>query len=271
MARDARSSRTSAKGSCAQAPSPPVVIFDGPAAFPTALPLLKTTLATILLAATILSACGRSARGSDTGSSGVAVPVVRCPLGPDSRSVSSTPPLPGPSPASTASIARLSLFSDGFVSVLAPRGWRVCQGGVGFHGEYELTVYSTTGESRGIVTVMEERASLLGRPACALFNLHLPSGFCRNLPKEPAKGELVSHPSAGVAIFVDPPGLFGTGNPSGGRAGGRATSIGAVSLATKPTSSSKQITCLIPGSDHELCGEIISNYFGWNVMPQLPS
>jgi hypothetical protein len=170
-----------------------------------------------------------------------------------------------PPAASNAALAQLSLFSDGFQSVLAPSEWTICQGDVGGDGSLYLSVWSP-GMREGIVTVTEDHASM-GSAVCSLFSIHLPRGYCRYLATKPVKGELVSHPSPTVAVFVDPPGVFGTGDPSGGP----ETTIGVVAVTNQPTESNTKLTCAIPGPNHGLCLAIISNYFRWETPPTLPA
>ena len=174
-------------------------------------------------------------------------------------------------PARTA--ARVSFYSDGFVTVLGPKGWD-CSGLEAADGGQSLSVFPAA--QRNPLSAENLPASAAGVTVrldytghgpgaglvCALFpgtqaaSIADSTGGCAAVPR----AELVQHLSADVARFVDAPRVKGSGEPSGGR----NASTGVVifpQLHPEPGSVNvAKASCTLPTTSSSLCGPIIGDF-----------
>jgi len=203
-----------------------------------------------------------------------AVKVVSCSVQfgvPGSAPLWSPASLPIGLPARTA--ARVSFYSDGFVTVLAPKGWD-CSGLEAADGGASLSVFPT-GQANplesshpplsaaGVTVRLDYTGHGPGAElVCALFpgtraaSLAASTGGCPALPH----AETVQHPTPDVATFVDPAGVQGSGEPSGGRNVSRGVVI-FPQLQPEPGSVNvAQASCTLPSGSASLCGPILADF-----------
>lgn len=207
-------------------------------------------------------------------SSLLAVKVVSCRIqfgAPGSTPSWSPSSLPVNLPARTA--ARVNFYSDGLVTVLGPKGW-ACSGLEAADGGASLSVFPTSqadplssdhppATSAGVTVRLDYTGHGPGAEVvCALFpgtqaaSLANATGGCPAVPH----AEAVQHPTADVATFVDPAGVQGSGEPSGGR----NVSSGVVifpQLHPEPGSVNvAKATCTLPSASASLCGPILGDF-----------
>lgn len=210
------------------------------------------------------------------------VPVVVCPT-------QSGASLGGPTKtASTqrvglsAQIAKkVAIYTDqhSLQSVLGPRGWR-CIASYGADGSGGVTIYPEGETVHYFADFSKESKSFQAinvdwTPACVLCILGQACPFfaaakaavttlgysqnevsCTRPP-----GERLVKSNRSLAYFSDPPGLAGTGEPSGGklRALGLVTWEGLTKKGQRTiTNGSAVVTCTIPRLDAQLCQESFS-------------
>jgi hypothetical protein len=191
------------------------------------------------------------------------VPVARCPttLGVPQR-------LPAPPSAlrvavSSAQAARLEGYSNGYLTVLAPRGWR-CRGAVGADGSGSLFVTPTGASRPAQPAVTLEYGATPGVSAdlaCSLFpaaRRQLAIGSC---PLDHPARELVGALDATTVTFEDPPGVHGAGLPSGGS--DPANGVMTFTPSNRHVDGySLTETCTLPASAMARCTAILDNIFG---------
>ncbi len=205
---------------------------------------------------------------------GVPIAVVAC-AARSGVGATSQPPIPARLSAAvtTRTAARLRFYSDGYIVVLAPSGW-TCTGLEAADGGQSLSVFPT-GESDplGTVAVAAGAAAVTARfdytghgpgaaLVCGLFPASVAARFADQTggcTKVPAR-EVIRHPSRDVATFLDPPGVSGSGEPSGGT----NPASGAVlfpQLSPEPGSVNvAKITCTAPKPLAALCPAILNDF-----------
>jgi hypothetical protein len=184
----------------------------------------------------------------------------------------------GPVPASmTATVsaavaAQVAFYGNGTRTLLGPKGWH-CEAAVGADGSTSMTITppgqaTPTGSpppDHQAVTVFTEGACVgcIATLACGLFPeawklFDTPGSSC---PTTSPAGEMITRPMPRSVIFEDPPGVAGTGEPSGGRY--RALGLlvfdpgtGAGGSGTDFPSALK-ITCTLPDAMAQVCDEIV--------------
>jgi hypothetical protein len=201
------------------------------------------------------------------------IPVVTCPtsfglpdetLGPIPSTMTAT--------VSPAVAAQVTYYGNGTRTLLGPKGWR-CEAAVGADGSTSMSITppdqpTTTGSpspDRQAVTAYTGGACIgcIADMACGLFPeawklFEQPGVSC---PTKTPPGELVTRPMPRSAVFEDPPGVAGTGEPSGGRY--RAIGLlvfypGAGAGGTgQDFPSVLKITCTLPDAMAQVCDEII--------------
>lgn len=215
------------------------------------------------------------------------IPEVRCPTTfgmPDET--------PGPIPSTmtatlTPAVAALvSFYGNGTLTLLGPKGWQ-CAAAVGVDGSASMTITppgqpapsgsrggsSAAGSSAAGSPVPGEQAvtaykggacvGCIASIACRLFpeawNLFAtPESSCPTVL--PAR-ERVTRPGPRSAVFEDPPGVAGTGEPSGGRY--RAIGLLVYDPGTGAggsgldVPSALKVTCTLPDAMSQICDELI--------------
>lgn len=207
------------------------------------------------------------------------VPVVPCKVAfgvsPETR-----PRLPGRISGVPASVARRTRFySDGFVTVLAPKGW-ACSGLAAADGSQSLSVYprgqsdplrGTPKRTATAVTVFLDYTGHGPGAAlvCALFpgsraaSLAQSTGSCPSVPA----GEVHGRPRPGVVSFVDPPGVAGSGIPSGGAFAASGAVVYPTSASEPSSVAVAKITCTLAPGPAALCDLIVTDFLGRTVKP----
>jgi len=129
---------------------------------------------------------------------------------------------------SAAVAAQVAFYGNGTRTLLGPKGWH-CEGAVGADGSTSMTITppgqaAPTGSplpgyqavtaytGGGCVGCIATMACGLFPEAWKLFDT--PGSSC---PTTSPARELITRPIPRSAIFEDPPGVAGTGDPSGGR------------------------------------------------------
>lgn len=159
--------------------------------------------------------------------------------------------------------AGLRAYSNGWTTTLGPVGWH-CSGGVGADGNRELSVLppyvSQPSSSAAAITVDRQWNGVAISTACSFFP-ELARGYgvpCRVIPRR----ELVDRLSGHAVAFEDPPGVQGTGNPSGGA----MPANGVVAYSYEGSSSARRqltvgdATCALPQRQHALCTAILDDF-----------
>ena len=165
--------------------------------------------------------------------------------------------------------AGVTFYANGTQTLLGPRAWH-CTAAVGADGSSSMTITppgqaAPTGSpppDQQAVTSYTGGACVgcIATMACGLFPeawklFEQPGVAC---PTTTPAGELITRPMPRSAIFEDPPGLAGTGEPSGGqyRALGMLV-FDPGSGAGSEFPSALKITCTLPDSMAQICDEII--------------
>ena len=203
----------------------------------------------------------------------ISVPVVSCPTT-FGMPGDSMPPVPSGLTAtvSDAVAAQVTFYGNGMLVLLGPRGWR-CSAAVGVDGSSSMSITppdqgipsgtpppdaqaitaSTAGACVGCVATM----------ACAIFpeawNLFAQPGL--TCPDTIPAGERITRPMPQSAVFEDPPGVAGTGDPSGGRYRALGflvfdpgTDAGGSGLMAP---SAIKVTCTLPDAMAQICDETV--------------
>jgi hypothetical protein len=204
----------------------------------------------------------------------VVVPVVSCPAALGAQGPGA-PSVPGGITATLPSGGdQLRFYSDGFVTLLAPIGWS-CAGVEAADGGLSLSVFPA-GQADPLSAKQPLPTSAVGVTAlldytghgpgaqlvCGLFpgtraaRLAAVTGGCASRPSR----EQVKGPRAGVVRFVDPPGVKGSGEPSGGR----ARAVGAARYSRRrpePASVNvAKVTCTLGGTLTGRCPAIVDDF-----------
>jgi hypothetical protein len=188
-----------------------------------------------------------------------------------------------PLAASTATAARLGFYSNGFVILLAPRGWS-CRGVEAADGGRSLSVFPrghadpllgghVSADTAGVTAFIDYTGHGPGALlVCSLFPQSAAAALARGITSCPAppRREQLERPTPDVVLFRDPPGVTGTGSPSGTR----NAASGLVSFPqVRPEPSSVPVakaTCSLPPSMSALCSAIVADFLTRSV-PAGPS
>jgi hypothetical protein len=207
------------------------------------------------------------------------VPVVVCPTESGAGPVSLSKTAATARVHLTAQVAKtVSIYTDqeSFQSVLGPRGWR-CLASYGADGNGGVTIYAR-GETASFFSDFPKDPGKLRAinvdwsPACVLCILGqacpffaaakaavTTMGYAKNeVSCTRPRGELLVESGRSLAYFSDPPGVKGTGDPSGGdvRARGLALWEGLFKKGRRTlTNGSAVVTCTLPSTDAQLCQE----------------
>lgn len=210
------------------------------------------TLTTSSSGQTMTTAVNATTSSAATSPQATAGRVESCP---STYGVEGSHPLPAGLTNNSNPSLGLVLYANQALAVLAPAGW-TCHGLVGADGSGEITVRASDGNSA--VNAQEGSAcvSCNAEIACPLIPAAakaMPAGL--SCPTTAPKAEYVHRITATRVAFEDPPGVRGTGDPSGGSipANGVLIYEGAYPEAFIET-------CALPASDHAECTTILDNF-----------
>jgi hypothetical protein len=143
--------------------------------------------------------------------------------------------------------------------VLAPHGY-ACKALVGADGGVHVRLAPPDAGATGPAVDVEVEGSCVGciaAVACGLFpRAARETGFACHTPRP--KGERVARLLPNVRAFIDPAGVRGSGNPSGGR----LQAVGAVVYVPDRTSFAARLTCTLDASDAARCQSILTDFLG---------
>jgi hypothetical protein len=190
------------------------------------------------------------------------------------------PPLPATVtvavPADQAKGLEVFTDSDGIMKLLAPAGWS-CRAEYGADGSGGVAVYpagdppsgaafgagwalSADSTVEAIVGSQTSACQGCGQiQACPLFQSathDFAKDFGRSCPQSRPAAEAVDQLDAGVAAFEDPPGVAGTGSPSGGA----FAANGVETYYAGNQFGSWLDTCTLPGAERALCTTVLNNF-----------
>jgi hypothetical protein len=168
--------------------------------------------------------------------------------------------------------ALVTYYGNGTLILLGPKDWH-CEARVGADGAASMAIAPPDQPARSGSPSPDEQAvsattggacaGCVASMACGLFpeagNLFMQPGFvCRVMPPG---GEQVTRPRPGSAVFKDPPGVGGTGDPSGGRYrafGFIVFNPGTAAGGSGQTApSALKVTCTLPDAMAQICDELI--------------
>lgn len=169
--------------------------------------------------------------------------------------------------------ARLAFYSNGFVTVLGPRGWS-CAGVEAANGGRSLSVFAPgradplatdrpAPDAAGVTVLVDYTGHGPGAQlVCSLFPQTRAAALARGIVDCPAppRREQLERPTPDVASFLDPPGVAGTGVPSGTR---NPASGVVIFPQLNPEPSSVPVakaTCSLPPAASSLCPTIVADF-----------
>jgi hypothetical protein len=243
---------------------------------------------------TVVATSTSTGATSTTATRAGGIPVVECPT---TYGVTETPPSKLPdtmalnAPAALAS--QLAYYSNDTRSldpILAPRGWD-CRVTIGADGSTEIAVYppgaavpsptAATATAEGVVASSTSACQGCTYTAVCMF---VPAagqqlGFagtglaCAKRPPGEQVTYLKGSPDGNGRTandeisFLDPPGLNGTGVPSGGNNPANGVVLYRFTLGSGGTSATE--TCTLPAPDHALCTAVLNDLAtrSWMVGP----
>ena len=168
--------------------------------------------------------------------------------------------------AVTGAVGRqLAFYSNGWISLIAPRGWH-CSGGVGRDGSLVLTVlpphvsHVTTKAAAVTAFIASPGTGQVGYTACPFFpHATRPRAVpCPTIPRR----EHIHRLDARAVAFVDPPHVKGTGYPSGGPypASGVVMFNAATKVRGHPKPTASWSTCTLPTTQRARCTATINDF-----------
>jgi Domain of unknown function (DUF4850) len=203
----------------------------------------------------------------------VRIPEVPCPTS-FGLAGETMPPVPATMTATlTPDVAALvTYYGNGTLILLGPKDWH-CEARVDADGSASMAITPPDQPAPSGSPSPDEQAvrvatggacvGCVASMACGLFpeagNLFTQRGFvCRTMPPS---GEQVTRPGPGSAVFKDPPGVVGTGDPSGGRYrafGFLVFDPGTAAGGSGQTApSALKMTCTLPDSMAQICDELV--------------
>lgn len=168
--------------------------------------------------------------------------------------------------------AQVTFYGNGTLTLLGPKGWH-CEAAVGADGSSSMAITppnqptssGSPSPDRQAVTAYTGGGCVgcIATMACGLFPeawklFEQPGLAC---PTTSPPGELVTRPMPRSAVFEDPPGVAGSGDPSGGRY--RALGLlvfdpGTGAAGTdRDFPSALKVTCTLPDTLTQVCDEIV--------------
>ena len=173
---------------------------------------------------------------------------------------------------SAAVAAQVAFYSNGTRTLLGPKGWH-CEAAIGADGSSSMTI-TPPGQATPAGSPPPDHQAVtaytgggcvgcIATMACGLFPeawklFDTPGSSC---PTTSPAGEVITRPIPRSVIFEDPPGVAGTGEPSGGRYRALGLMVfdpgtGAGGSGTDFPSALK-ITCTLPDAMAQVCDEIV--------------
>lgn len=168
---------------------------------------------------------------------GIAGPTIRLPTRVTSR-------------LSRSATAGLVYYANNLQLVLAPTGWH-CSAEIGADGSSGMLI--TRGRDAVDVLAVGYSSEVGAGEACSLFTDAEPPAPC---PARPPAAERITRVNATTVIFEDPPGVHGTGVPSGGG----LPANGLMRFSPSPRSGFFfEETCVLPAAEHRRCTELLDD------------
>jgi hypothetical protein len=145
-------------------------------------------------------------------------------------------------------------YANQALAVLAPAGWK-CKGAVGADGSGYIAVTAAGGQ-----TIEGREGSVCAacnfEIACPLFPQARALQPELGCPSTPPNAERIYQLSKIAIAFEDPPGVRGTGTPSGGR----NPANGVVIYSAGPPDQAFEETCTLPNSAHRECASVLNDF-----------
>jgi hypothetical protein len=251
-------------------------------------PVVRPTASLLTLIAMILVACGIPTPPTSSPSSS-AIATLEVPTPEPSRTVhvrevpcptsfglagATMPPIPATQTATlTADVTgRVTYYGNGTLTLLGPKGWH-CQAAIGANGSGHMSITppgqpvpSASPPPDGQAVTMWTGGACVAcvaSIACGLFPeagslITQPDFSC---PTRPPGGEQVTRPKPRSAVFGDPPGVAGTGEPSGGRYRAFGFVVfdpgAAVGGTGRTVPLAIKVTCTLPDAMAQICDELV--------------
>jgi hypothetical protein len=201
-----------------------------------------SVLTALVLCATLLVVAPQARAAS--------VRVVRCRTSYGASQPTKTLPQLVGTQLSASQAARLTFYGNNELLVLAPAAWS-CSGQIGADGSAGMLI--THGQEAVGVQAVPYTSGVGASEACALFADARPPVRCFD---HPPRQERVSHLSRTAVAFEDPPGVHGTGDPSGGQ----LPANGVMLYNPSPAAGFfYQETCVLPASQHNTCSVLLND------------
>jgi len=168
--------------------------------------------------------------------------------------------------------AQVSYYGNGTLTLLGPKDWQ-CAAAVGVDGSARMTITPPGQHAPSGSPSLDEEAvtassggacvGCVASMACGLFpeawNLFAQPGL--SCPTRLPIGEQVTRPRPRSAVFADPPGVAGTGEPSGGRYRAFGFLVFDPGTAAGGTGqlapSALKVTCTLPDAMAQICDELV--------------
>jgi len=168
--------------------------------------------------------------------------------------------------------ALVTFYGNGALILLGPKGWS-CTAAVRADGSATMTITPPDQPTQPGIPSPDEQAvtgstsgscvRCVALLACSLFPeaLALAGPSDRSCPTTLPAGELVTRPFPRSVVFEDPPGVAGTGEPSGGRY--RALGLLIFDAGTPGNAtgnlgpSALRLTCTLADAMAQICDELI--------------
>jgi hypothetical protein len=189
-----------------------------------------------------------------------------------------------PLAASARTAARLAFYSNGFVTLLGPRGWS-CRAVEAADGGRSLSVFPPgqtdplladhlPTNAAGVTALIDYTGHGPGALlVCSLFPRSDAAALARGVAACPTipRREQLERPTPDIVRFHDPPGVKGTGLPSGTH----NAASGLVSFPQlHPEPSSVPVakaTCSLPPSTSSLCSAIVGDFLTRSLPAATPA
>jgi hypothetical protein len=189
-----------------------------------------------------------------------------------------------PLAASAATAARLAFYSNGFVTILGPRRW-TCRAVEAADGGRSVSVFPPgqtdplladhpPSDAAGVTVLFDYTGHGPGALlVCSLFPRSDAAALARGVAPCPAlpRREQLERPTPDSVVFHDPPGVKGTGSPSGTH-NAASGFVSFPQLRPEPSSVPvAKLTCSLPPAVSGLCPAIIGDFLTRSVPAAIPA